>query len=729
MMILQKYKTLPFRQGTFNKLHTCRRRIAGLPSALMLQIVAAAFFFFGPLSVDAAQNAFSFTGNTFFTSRELLKAAGEDMDMAGDSVHSKAAVDDAAFGMELFYRQAGFAFAEVGYEFKTNKEGNSIVFHIREGPRVALHSLEFAGKLSYDPVKLRSFFKGSDSNGFFAERKSYYVRDHLGASLSALGKFYINDGFLDVRVADPTLVFTPQRDAVDVTIAVEEGPRYRVRHVDFSGDQVDAFSEKLEEIRHVLLESPYYPRLKLLLQSRIVEVYANAGYPDVLVDVSMNRDPATGDVRLSGAVKSGEKVRISEVKIRGNERTLENFIKSRVRLQSGELYTREKARETFSLLYDTGLFSRVDVELGKAEGNTSRRPLEVSVEEVPVKEFYIEPGWGSYEMLTLTTGFEHKNLFGTGRLARAEGKLTMKGELFSLRFVDPWFLGSQTVADVPFSYLRREEPSFTRHELGGSFMVTRDLRKRLSLTLGYHLKMSDISDIDEIAEGESPETTYNTGSIKAQLTWDTRDDYFFPQNGERLAGAVEVAHAGLGSELEFIRLTLGARSFFHLPGDTVLGLRYDTGLILPGAKNVSLPLGEKFFNGGENSVRSFKEARLGPLDSSGDPVGGLGYNTITMELRKRFFRNLSASLFADFGNVTPNRSRSELGLKPFESHSDVISATTRDFFSDLRPGLGVGIQYFLPIGPARLDFAFNPDNDPDRDEPDMVVHFSLGMAF
>jgi outer membrane protein insertion porin family len=694
---------------------------------VLLAAVVALFCLLTP--VAAAGTTITFTGNHTFSADELLQTAGEDLGRQGESSPSKAAADDAAFSMEVFYRQSGFAFAVVTYEFTSNSGDGQIVFHIEEGSRVDLRSIELTGKLYYNPATLRTFFENNGKNGLLVTRKHYYVKKHLAAGLSSLREFYVNEGFLDVQVANPELVFTPERDGVTATIAILEGPRYRIRDIIFSGDVPNELAAKLEGIRDTLLDSPYYVRQKLLLQSRIFELYANAGYPDARVDVNAVSDPATGDITLLGAIVSGGQVRIAAVFVNGNEQTREAFVRSRVKLQSGDLYTREKIREAFGSLYATGLFSRVEVELGKADEDPARRPLEVLVEELPAREFYIEPGWGSYEMLSLTAGFEHRNMFGSGKQGRVAGKLSMKGELFSLRLVDPWFLGSQTVADIPFSYTRREEPSFTRHEIGGSFMLSRNLRERLTLTLGYHMKLSEITSLDELAEIESPETNYNTSSIKAQLAWDSRDDYFFPQKGGRLAGALEVAHPALGGDIEFTRLTMGARYFSSLPGGVVLGLRYDTGLILPGSRNVILPLSEKFFNGGENSVRSFTEAQLGPLDSSGDPIGGLGYNTFTIELRKRLAGNLSGNLFADFGNVAPNRSRSELGLAPFASRSEIIKATTRDFFSDFRPGLGFGMQYFFPIGPARLDIAFNPDNDPDRDEPDMTVHFSLGMAF
>jgi outer membrane protein insertion porin family len=110
-------------------------------------------------------------------------------------------------------------------------------------------------------------------------------------------------------------------------------------------------------------------------------------------------------------------------------------------------------------------------------------------------------------------------------------------------------------------------------------------------------------------------------------------------------------------------------------------------------------------------------------------VGGYGYNVVNLELRQRIVGNFVGTLFIDIGNVSPNLSRSEQGLPPYQSRSELMEETINDFFKGFRPGIGMGVQYLLPIGPLRLDFAFNPDYDKERRESEYVIHFSIGAAF
>ncbi|MGA8180398.1 MAG: BamA/TamA family outer membrane protein, partial [Desulfobacterales bacterium] len=372
------------------------------------------------------------------------------------------------------------------------------------------------------------------------------------------------------------------------------------------------------------------------------------------------------------------------------------------------------------------IFSKVDFELEKTDDPT-KRVLVIKVEEALAKEVFFEPGWGSYEKLRLRVGFQEKNLFGTGRVFRTQATGSIKAQTLSANLSDPFFLNTDIKADLTAFYNHRQEPSFTRRDIGMTFALSRYLTENLLSSAEYMIRTTDITGVDRF-EAQS-QGSYNFASLKGQVTYDTRNDIFFPTTGQRLFASAEQADRLLGSGINLTRLTGGARIFFHVAENTVLGTRYTTGLLLPGPGEITLPVSERFFNGGENTVRSFKESELGPQDPSGDPVGGYGFNVFNLELRQRLIGNLIGTLFLDYGNIAPNRTREEQGRLSYNSRSQVISDTFDDFFKGFRPGVGFGLQYLLPVGPARIDFAFNPDRDSQRDEDFFVFHFSVGTAF
>ena len=666
-----------------------------------------------------------FQGNAAMSEADLRKEAAAELETFEQKGYRPADIDDAAFQMQQAYRKAGYAFAVVDYQIEEKESGSQITFLISEGPRVLIREINPIGHQALDAEQIKKYFQ-TDGNGLFDPDELVFVRSGVSAAVEDIRQYYMAQGYLDAAVSEPELEFSEDRSQVDLTIRIQEGVQYSIAQIDISGDRQEGAQVQLDQIRRDLVGQPYFKRQKLLLQTRILEVCGNFGYPDAIVDIEDRAGAKKGQVVLAAVLSTGPRVSIAAIDVRGNERTRAGFIRNRIRLEPGDRYNLALQKESFRDLYRTGIFAKVDFELEKTD-DPAKRVLVVTVEETRAKELFFEPGWGSYEKLRLRVGFLEKNLFGTGRTFRTQATGSLKAHSLSAGLTDPFFLETDIKADLTAFYNYREEPSFTREDLGAAFSLSKNLSANLLSTLGYMFRTTDISDVDvftELSEG-----SFNYASVKGQLTYDTRNDLFFPTTGQRIFGAAEHADEFLGSDLNLTRLTGGARLFLSLARGTVLGARYTTGIIIPGRDESALPLSEKFFNGGESSVRSFKESELGPKDPAGNPIGGYGFNVFNLELRQRLVGNLIGTLFFDYGNLAPNRSRIERGLEPYDSRSDVLSDTLDDFFKEFRPGVGCGLQYLLPVGPARVDFAYNPDRDEERDEDSYVLHLSIGAAF
>jgi outer membrane protein assembly complex protein YaeT len=693
--------------------------------AAFLWIVAAAVADVGSQTSPPKSYEIVFQGNTAMSEAELSRDAAAELEAFDKEGHRPADIDDAAFQMELAYRNAGYAFARVNYQIEKTETGSKITFLISEGPRVIVRDIIAIGNRALDDEKLAGYFQ-KDRSSFLGEDELVFVRARVVDAADEIRRYYTTQGYLDALVGVPEFDFTEDRSQVNITLRIQEGIPYTIQGIDTSGDGIEGAREDLDQIRRKLIQQPYFNRQRLLLQTRILEVCGNYGYPDAVVEIDRQAGPEPGQVILKANISSGPRVSIAAVEIRGNERTRPNFIRNRMRLKSGDRYNLALQKDSFRDLYRTGVFSKVDFELKKTE-DPAKRVLVVIVEENRAKELFFEPGWGSYEKLRLRVGFQEKNIFGTGRIFRTQATGSLKARSLGGGLTDPFFFNTDIKADLTAFYNHRDEPSFTREDIGMRFALTKSLTDNVLSSAEYMIRSTDISDVDEFLKQSEGEFKY--ASIKGQVTYDTRNDLFFPTSGQRLFGSAEQADDFLGSSINLTRLTGGVRQFFSLSRYTVLGLRYTTGLILPGPGEAALPLSEKFFNGGENSVRSFKESELGPKDPSGDPIGGYGFNVFNLELRQRLIGNLIGTVFLDYGNISPNRSRIERGLQPYDSRSDLISDTVDDFFKDFRPGVGFGLQYLLPVGPARVDFAFNPDQRSGDDEDFFVMHFSIGTAF
>jgi len=666
-------------------------------------------------------------GNTALGDGALRKVAADELAVFARHGGRRADADDAAFEMELAYRAHGYAFATVDYQFETGDGERAVTFSVSEGPQVRLARIELVGNAAFPTAELLALF-AAPRNGWLAGQERLFVEAEIQAGATAIRDRYLGSGYLDARVAKPAITFSTDRTRATVSVAVTEGVRYVVREVSFGGDLLPEAAPLLAAIRGELVDQPFFRRRKLALNSRIVEGYGNLGYPEVAVEVAEQRSPTGGDVALSATITSGPLVAIGEIAIAGNEKTRSGVIRRRLHFRPGDRYSLDARRASFRELYRTGLFSKVELTIEpRAAGEGAL--LTVRVTELPSREVYVEPGWGSYELLRLRAGVRDKNLLGTGRVVGLEASGSAKAQSLTADLTDPRFLHTDITADLPLSFRRRQEPSFTREEVGLSLLLSRAITDAVMVTAGYRYQATALTDVAVDTAAEGLDTGYNLASLQAQGTYDTRDDLFFPSHGQKTILSVEYANPALGGNITLTRFTAGTRHFLSLGPTTVLAMRYRTGLILPGGDEITVPLGERFFNGGENTVRSFKESELGPMDASGEPAGGLAFNVASVELRQRLFGNVAASLFVDYGNVAPNRTRSEQGLPAYESRSEILSDTFDDYLRGFRPAVGLGFQYLLPVGPARLDSALNPDADAARGESRFVWHFSVGMAF
>ena len=665
-----------------------------------------------------------FQGNEALSEAKLRREAAAGLKAFDEQGQRTADIDDAAYQMLLAYRKGGYAFAKVDCQIEKN-DIIRVTFTISEGPRVIIRTIIFSGNQAFKDDALKAFF-GKGRTGLFGKGELPFVRSDFNAAIDKIRQSYIAQGYLDVVVEAPKLEFAEDRSLVDCYVAIQEGLQYKVSRIEFHGDVIAGATNSLDRIRQELIDQPYFNRKKLLLQAQVLEVYGNQGFSDAAVDVRQQDKKKSEQVVLDVFIKSGPLINISAIEIFGNQRTRSSFIQKRIRLEPGDRYDLSLEKESFRNLYKTGIFSKVDFEL-KTTDMPENRVLVVKVEETRSKELFFEPGWGSYEKLRLRVGFQEKNLFGTGRIFGTQATGSLKAQSLVGNLTDPFFLNTDIRAGLNAFYNRREEPSFTRRDVGMSVTMSKHLTEKVLSTGAYMIRNTDISDVDETEEKSSE--NYDFASLKVQATYDTRNDIFFPTSGQRIFASAEHADTFMGSGINLSRLTGGTRFFYELTRSTVIGARYTTGLLLPGQDEITVPLAERFFNGGENTVRSFKESELGPQNLKGDPIGGYGFNTINIELRQRLIGNLIGSVFVDYGNISPNRSREEQDKSPYDSRSDVISDTFDDFFKGFRPGVGFGFQYLLPVGPARIDFAFNPDRDSERNEDFFVFHFSVGTAF
>lgn len=645
-----------------------------------------------------------FAGATAFPRSRLEEAIELDLEDLEHRSSPKSAIDDAAYSLLEFYRSQGFVDCTVDYQLESEGPRElTATFGIREGPRCALVAVTLLGDLERDAEELLAAI-GFDDLGSRREPR-WYVASEVEDAAAELEGYYASLGYLEATVSEPRIELDRPHQRARVTMLVDTGVRHRV----FGAPRLHGGIPQID--REIELGAyagrPMSPRLPVEIRGRIEEEYARRGHPEVEATLRESERDEEGRIQLDFDVEPGPRVRISKVRVTGNEKTREEHVIERLRLEPGDLYDVRKVRESFRQLYRTGLFRRVSLTLEPGAGG--ERALLVDLEELPPTEFFLEPGYGSYEGLRVLAGARENNIFGTTRSLQGEVLLAERARRVAAGVGDRRLFGSDLEGSLSVFQEVRDEPSFDEDQRGLALSVSREIERRFRVSADYRFSRSELSNVD-IADPIAADALQDVdiSSVTLSGAYDRRDSVFVPSRGHLIKLSFELATEALGSELDFVRFRLSHASFFPLGEDTVIGASWRAGAISPIEDTSTIPLQERFFNGGENTVRSFEEDELGPEDSSGNPLGGEAFHVVSLELRRRLTGNLEGAAFYDGGNV--------------ETNADDLF-----LFEGFRHGLGLGLRYLLPIGPIRLDGAVNPDPRPDED--DWVLHFTVGTSF
>ncbi len=653
------------------------------------------------------------TGAREISEEALRRAMKEPITGLHDEGFRKSAIDDLAFEIERHYRGQGYHFVRVTYRYGEAEATLAIV----EGPRVLLGTVDFEGNTAIDDEALAALVP-REGSGLLGLGEAVYVKSQVTSLASAVEKAYRQDGYLEVQVAATNVTFSTDQTQANVQIEIVEGRQHVLEAVTLTGSDIALTAGQIDRFQ-ALAGSAYAPLLRLEVKTAVEDLYADQGYPEATAQVSAVPTETEQQVRMTLEVEvtAGVKTMIGDILIEGNERVRRGFILGQMRLRPGDPYRGHLLRRSYRRLFETGLFSAVTIDLakedrsGQAENerpsgkDISHRDLVVRVSERPTREHFYELGYGSYDLLRGKTGICERNLLGRGLIGSAEVGGSMRGAQLRFSLTDPWFLQSQWKANLPVSFLTREEPSFTIRESKVGFRLSKPVTERVTIGSTYRFSLSHIQNLS----AQSPfkeETNLLLGALGPFVQYDSRNDLFMPTRGVSARAFAEVGDPALAGEISFVHIGASASHYVELKEGTVLCSRVATRWIVPTRNTESIPIQERLFNGGENSVRSFQQSELGPKDAGGDPVGGEVRNLLSLELRQRVSGNFSAALFADYGNI---------GL------------TTGEAFEGFRSALGVGLRYGLPIGPIRLDVGFNPDRQPGEDR--FVIHFAVGMPF
>ncbi len=678
-------------------------------------------------------------------------------------------LEDAARAIENYLFDRGYADAQATYT-RSEVDGELIItFHTNRGPRHLVDEVQIIGNAAIpdgeleEILRLRrgdSFVRRTLDSGVTAVVNAYRSRGFTQIGVTPRIAVLPPD-----RDGDSML-------RVEVVIDVTEGPQTVVRTLAFEG--VDGLDEA--ELRQIVASRPGMPFSEFVLlgdRDRLDLEYRNRGYESVVVDpeVTLLEGDTVADVRF--VIVEGPQIFVDFVIITGNERVSDRTIQRELLLRSGEPLGYSALIESRSRLVALGLFRRVQIE-PLAHTSEPRRDVLIHVEEASpntlgfgggveggfrtrniggvvrerlelVPRGFFEVGrrnlWGKNRAVSLFTRVSLRardvgQADGTEPVDRpgAEGSYGLNEYRVFATYREPRVFGTRADALVTgiFDQAVRTRFSFATREARAELGMR--LSPRYSVMARYSVQRTTLFFDESFPEQDRPLIDrlfpqVRLSKFAGSIIRDTRDDLLDPSRGTFMVVDGDLAARLIGSEVGFLKSYVQVFSFRRLPTTRrivlALGGRVGAARGFPrevtetgddGEPSVSvvedLPASERFFAGGDTTVRGFSLDRLGT--EQGFPRGGNSVVILNAELRVALFGALQGVTFLDAGNVYPQVSDLDI--------------------TDLRLAPGFGVWYRSPVGPIRLDLGFNVDRrvlvpgQPDR-ERGWVLHLSLGPAF
>lgn len=676
-------------------------------------------------------------------------------------------LEDSARRIAEALRAEGYRDAQVTYTRMPRDGELAVVFRVRRGPVFRVDHVEISGNTGVPLEALEAVLQVKPGEP---------LRDvAIDADVTRIVDLYRRRGFADVRVQS-AVVPREGTAPVDATVrlAIVEGPRIAIGTIAIEGEHAIAEGELRKDLQARTGQPFYQPQLAMD-RDRMVLQYLNQGFRSAEIDVQVSLSPDRTRADVQYVVHEGPQVFVDHVLVVGNEKTSAETVRREVALRPGEPLGYEGIAETQRRVSALGLFRRVRVT-EVDHGVPGRRDVIVTVEEAPATTVGYGGGVEVGRRLVRTSSddapserfevaprgfFEigRRNLFGRNRSVnlftrislrmRNDAVVTSDGEQPAMDFNEyrvlgtyrqPRFvLGSDFLATGFLEQGARTSFDFNRR--GVRAELARRLTPTLSLSSRYALERTEVFN-ETFAEEDQllidrlfPQVRLST--VSSSLIRDTRDDPLNPASGALAGVDAEVAARAIGSEVGFIKTFAQGFIYRRLPGrrGIVLATGARLGLSAGFAQDVTtdadqppdggdsgtvsrveeLPASERFFAGGDTTVRGWALDQLGTpatLDANGFPKGGNAVLVMNAELRVPVWGDLGAVAFVDAGNVW---------------------ARVPDFtVGDIRGAVGFGLRYRSPIGPLRVDLGFKLDRRPlpnGSQERLTALHISLGQAF
>jgi outer membrane protein insertion porin family len=639
------------------------------------------------------------------------------------------------------------AYAETGYEGVTvqptvedarTPNEKKIVFTINEGIKARIAGIDFTGNKRFSDRRLRSEMKSVKKSNIYTRlrKRDLYIPSKLDEDLEGVRNFYLDHGYKDVQFGDPQIVTQRGRKPrVKLVIPVKEGDVHTFGEVTIEGNSVFTTDQVIGrwplQKGETLSRKPVQGRIELF-----EELYRRRGHIYAYMNPEYReRDNNVVDIHIQ--VFEGEQFRLGRLEFEGNSVTKDKVLRREIFLEEGQVMDMETFKASLYKLGQLGYFKITENPDFKV--NQESKTVDITIKGQEEGKNDLQFGGGYSETYGFFGQFQFftRNFLGEGEGFGINYQRGRRQDFFSLSYSDPWFLDRPHSLGI--SVYNREtvlpdSVGLRSRGKGGSvsYGFRLDRFESLSMLYAYERRKEHqefVTAPDENGNIPLPvisDNEFTTSALVPSYRYDSRDNPYDTFQGTRISLSASYSGGPLGGSIDVLKPVLSMTRFHRLGRTSAISMNVEGGQIFPLEDNCAntfaeldefdnqlcVPRSERFFVGGEYTLRGFKSYSVGPQEETASGnlnVGGYKYSVFNLEYIQKINDPLRVVFFADAGNAYAHGADWDL--------------------SDLRYSVGAELRVFLPVFqfPLRFIYAFNPDErEGDRFE---AFQFSVGNSF
>jgi outer membrane protein assembly complex protein YaeT len=621
-----------------------------------------------------------------------------------ESIFPEELHNDAVTEILSYFNERGYYAADVVRRDELVDGIKVVKFDVDSGKPVGVAAVNLEGVESVPEVEVRRQMLTRTST---ALSRNELVPSVLDEDIGAIRTLYREHGFLEVSVDPPRIQLSADGESAEVNLRIREGPRFLIGEV-AAPEGLPFPAEQLVAWSGLETGQVFRPGGLVEAESALRVELDERGYPDARIASQVGIRDQRVDIGLD--VVTGELKRVGTIEIVGNHKTRNRVIERELLLEPGDLLSRDRLLQIQHRLYSLGIFRSVRVGLTPLDGvDPSLQKVTVRVEESPPQRMIFGVGYNTETGLRGSFSLSNSNVRGHNRRMAVQGGASEINKRIEWIGEDPRLFGRRDLQGlVDVSWLETEQVSFDERRLSVAVRIAQKLNERWGHFVRYNFQNVDLLNLLDLgAAAEQRVEDLALGNLGYGAVRSTQDDFFTPSRGTYLSSEVRVFAPVFKSDESFTRLYTQAGGVKTFENRMQLASALRLGLEWPFGDTQDVPISERFFTGGHDTLRGFARDTVGPKDSTGLPTGGEAMIVANLEFRYPIWRLLVGDVFYDTGNV-------------FFTTGDVN-------LGELRHVLGLGFRLETALGPIRVEYGWKVDREPG--ETPGELYLSLGNAF